>query len=158
MKKHYRTGRVCIDGNNVREMRTIPLNASWKVFDAETAAEVLGDAVRLTLTGLKVRRLLSADGGESEVVFVDLSGVKEFVDGHPVFDFQVIYEGWEGPEVGIEIVTPNGRTIRVFSSARDAYIVQAVGHEFVITETEGVPGSRLGETVMRLAKMTAIEL
>ena len=158
MKKHYESGWVAIPGNSAMAVRTIPLNASWYEFDAEIASDQLGNAVRLALTGLRVEPLIGTDGTECGMLVLDLSRVSEFVDGHPVFDTWVICNGSNGAEVGIQIKAPNDQTIRIFSSASDTYIVQSVRHEFVIAETEGVSGVRLGETVMRLTELTALEL
>jgi len=158
MNKSYMSGWVTISGNRAKAVRTIPLDADYWGFDAEMTQERLGSEVRLTLTGIKLKPLIGSNGIDTGVIVVDLGAVKEFVDGHPVLDTWVIYSGKGGSEVGVQIDVPNGRTIRIFSSADDRYIVQEVRGDFVKEEVNDVSCFFLGEIVLGLAGVEKIDL
>ena len=158
MEQHYKSGWVASPDQETQEVWTIPLDVNGGDFCADTSVVCLGNEVRLTLTGIRLEKLVGPDGIDTGVVVIDRSRVKENINGSPVLDSWVIYDGEDGEEVGIEIYTVDGRKVRIFLDRECRYTVQEIYEDSVRVEVKHVNSEDLGDAVLRAADMARIDL
>jgi len=158
MSSNYKTGWAAAPGQKTKMVWTIPLDAGQSFFDPEFIVGCLGNEVKLTLTGLKLDKLVDPDGIDTGVVVIDRSRVKEHVNGNPVFDSWVIYNSEDGAEIGIEFDAATGGTIRIFLDPNYRFTVQALLGERVRVEVKRVKSADLDQVVLQAAGMEKIDL